>query len=263
MLQFTKTTKSHHISSHSKKNQQGITSWIMVLFAVALILVSIIVSTLTYRFSYRKGYHEAIEEAKISSDGVELNAEGLKSIQLENEIIKNEAEAAKQERDITLKNLADLRTKLEEQTVTNLQLQQTLDIYGKTIAKQGGIPLEIIGAKIEPLPENAFEYRFDVLKLAKDGAPRTLRPKMQLLNDTSFVEIPLQPSSYNIAGVARIRGRFIMPKGFRPLQVKLILSAGGEELEQLYNWRFGKRKNNIPLSLAEMPDTDQRPITND
>ncbi len=236
------------------------TIWLFVLFAIALVITSVIISTFVYKHAYRKGYHDANKEAKILADGIEMNADGLKSIQLENEILKNEADTAKQERDITLNNLVELRKRIDELNITNLQLEQTVELYGKNIARQGGIPLQIIGAKIEPLPENAFEYRFDVLKLAKDGKARTLRPRLELLNSTSFVNIPVKPSSYDIAGVARIRGRFVMPDGFQPKQLRLKLKTGDERLEQLYNWRLGKRKNNMPLSLAEIPNTDQKPI---
>ena len=52
-----------------------------------------------------------------------------------------------------------------------------------------------------------------------------------------------------------------MPDGFNPMQVKLTLSADGQEVEQLYNWRLGKRKDNVPLSLAEIPKTNERPIS--
>lgn len=243
-----------------KKNQHGMTSWLLLLIAIALVVVSIIVSTFVYKFAYRKGYHDSNEASKVTTDGVELNADGLKNIQLQNRFLKKEANTAQQERDITLKNLADLHDRVEKLTVTNLQLKQTNELYGKNIARQGGIPLQIIGAKIEPLPENAFEYRFDVLKLSANGRTLKLRPQMELLNSTSFVDIPIKPSNYDIAGVARIRGRFVMPDGFVPRQVRLKLKAGGDSIEQLYNWKFGKRKNNVPLSLAEIPETDQRPI---
>lgn len=237
------------------------TSWLLVLFAAALVIVSIIVSTLSYKFAYRKGYHQANKEASVTADGVAINAEGIKSIQLENDVLQNESDTAKQERDITLSNLTELRKRMEELETTNLQLQQTLSLYSKNISAQGGIPLQVIGAKIEPLPEDAFEYRFDVLQLTADGRTQTLRPRIELLNRTSFVEIPMKPTTYDISGVARIRGRFVMPEGFTPLQVKLRLRAGEENIEQLYNWRFGKRKNDVPLSLAEVPEPDQRPIT--
>ncbi len=84
-----------------------------------------------------------------------------------------------------------------------------------------------------------------------------------ILYSTSFVSVPIKPKTYEINGVARIRGRFTMPEGFTPQQLRLKLSAGSEDIEQLYNWRLGKRKNDIPLSLAEVPNPDQRPITDD
>ncbi len=242
-------------------NKPKLTKKLLPIFAITLIVVSLILSIFVYKLAYRKGYHDANRETKILADGIEMNTAGLKNIQLENEILKNEADSALQERDISLNNLVNLRKRMEELSITNAQLKQTIKLYAKNLSVQGGIPLQVIGVKIEPLPEQAYEYRFDVLQLAPDGKTYTLYPKIDLLNSTSFVSIPIKPKTYEINGVARIRGRFTMPEGFNPQQLRLKLSAGNENIEQLYNWRLGKRKNDVPLSLAEVPHPDQRPIT--
>ncbi len=251
----------HKPHSNFKNNQQGQVRIVLALFGAVLLIVVLTVSNFVYKIAYEKGYDSSNKETKILTDGIEMNTEGVKSIQLENKVLKSETEAAKQERDISLNNLVEMRERVKKLQTSNAQLQQTIDIYGKNIMSRGGIPLQIIGAKIAPLPEGAYEYRFDILQLTKDGKVQELKPSIKLLTKTSFVSIPLEPSSYEIKGVARVRGRFVMPKGFTPSQMQLNLTAGSEELEQVYNWKLGKRTNNLPLSLAEIPDTDDSPIT--
>src|SRR5699024_2733595 len=115
---------------------------------------------------------------------------------------------------------------------------------------------QVVGAKMEPLPENAFEYRFDVAMLAKDGHQHRLKPTLTLLDEDNLVDVPLEPSTYDIKGIARIRGRFVMPKGFSPKQAKLNLESNGQEVEQIYNWQLASPVEKMPLSLSEIPETD-------
>lgn len=232
-----------------------------ILFFLAILVVVGVALTFGYKLGFKKGYHKANVEATLTDDGEALTAENIKAIRLENDILKNKVTTAQQERDISLTNLSELRQAQQDLKITNLQLEQVNEVLTKTLAEHGGISLQILGAKIEPLPENAFEYRFDIAMLTEDAQAKTLIPKLTLLNDTSLVEVPLEPSRYKIKGIARIRGRFLMPKGFNPSQVKIQLSAGNEKIEQLYNWRAGKRVDNMPLTLTEVPDVDQRPVS--
>lgn len=238
----------------------GMMTGLLSLFALAMLAVAMLVAVFAYKFAYKQGRVDAIKESEITTDGELLTSQSLQDIRLQNNRLRTEADNAKQERDISLTNLSQLRQDMETLQITNEQLQQSVDIFSQKIADSGGIDLQVIGAEIEPLPENAFEYRFDVLMVNKDGKPTTLTAKLDLLNDTSFVNVPLNPSQYQINGISRIRGRFIMPDNFKPMQVKLTLSAGGQQVKQLYNWRLGKRKDNLPLSLAELPKTNERPI---
>ena len=116
-----------------------------------------------------------------------------------------------------------------------------------------------MASEIISLPNDTFEYRFDVSMLDISGKAVKMIPKLTLLNETSMVEVPLEPSSYDIRGVANIRGRFIMPEGFEPKQMKLELVAGNQKVQQLYNWQIGKIITNAPPSLAKchIQTTDQ------
>lgn len=248
------------LSNQSYIQQQGIAKNLLLLFASALVIVALVTMIFAYKIGYRQGYHRANVDVTMTEDGEELTADNIKSIRLENDILKTEMATVQQERDISLNNLIYLRQDKQELKVENLQLKQVNTIYEKNLMKRGGMPLQVIGAEIKPLPENAFEYHFDVAMLSEDGKEKPLSPKLTLLNATSFVEVPLEPSEYDIKGIVRIRGRFLMPKGFQPRQLILKLSSNGDNLEEMYNWRVGQHLENLPLSLSEMPEVDQAPV---
>ena len=157
-------------------------------------------------------------------------------------------------------NIKELRENQQELTVENRQVAQLNEVYAEVISDKGGMPLRILGAKIKPLPENAFEYGFDIAMLSSDGQAKRLKPTLTLLNDNSLVEVPLDSETYTIEGITRIRGRFTMPSGFKPLQVKLNLQAGGQQVEQLYDWSLGANVDGMPLSLLDLPKVDESPI---
>ncbi|PIE48062.1 MAG: hypothetical protein CSA42_00685 [Gammaproteobacteria bacterium] len=245
----------------TKNQQKGDTFTVFMLFLIGLIVVALLVAIFTFQIGYSSGVKSTESENDFMINGQLVTAGSLESIEQQNKQFKNEADVAKQERDISLKNLELLRAKVSELETNNLQLQRTIELFSTSIAKQGGIPLQVVEAKIEPLPENAFEYRFDVAMVNENGEYTQLVPKLTLLNNTSFVNIPLSPSTYDIKGMSYIRGRFVMPEGFKPAQLKLSLSAGDQTKEQIYNWRLGKKKADMPMSLSQVPDVDKHPIT--
>ena len=236
------------------------TSSLLVAFGGSLFLVALVSLLLGRQIGYHQGESHAVEQAKIAAGGEEISGENFKALKLKAETLQNALVIAQQERDISLNNLAELRLDEQELKVTNLQLQQNDEIFTKLLAKQGGIPLQIIGAKIVPLPENAYEYRYDVAMLDKSNQPKRLTPKMTLLDETHMVEVPLEPNTYNIHGMARVRGRFVMPKAFTPKQVKVEFESSGEHIEKIYDWQLGEPVDNMPYSLAETPETDKSPV---
>lgn len=242
--------------STSPRTQRGATGQILLLFLVALLFASLVVAVIGYKFGYRQGAHSAAknmpEVAEVSADITALNEENAK--------LKQDVETANQERDISRGNLEQLRGEFEELKTTNLQLEQVNGLLKSSVAEQGGVALNIMASEIISLPSNTFEYRFDVAMLDISGKAVKMIPKLTLLNATSMVEIPLEPSSYDIQGVANIRGRFIMPDGFEPKQMKLELVAGTQKVQQLYNWQIGKIIADAPTSLADNPSASRRPI---
>lgn len=244
----------------SSQNQLGYGVNILLLFGIAIVLTAIITMVFAYRFGYYRGYQISSHHEQLKEQEVGMTVDDVKSLKLQAQIMQKERDTAEQERDISLRNFAEQRKVQQELEIYNLQLEQLNDVYAQALSKKGGLPLQIIGAMIEPLPEHAFEYRFDIAMLSPDGKTKQLIPKLTLLDETSLVEVPLQPSEYEIAGVSHIRGRFVMPDGFQPKQVKLNISAAGQHIEQLYNWRLSTPVDNMPLSLAEIPEPDQRPV---
>lgn len=263
MYSLNKTNNISNIEATGvplNKSQQGASTLVLALFVVAMLVTAVVALAFGHKIGYQSGFHSIQSEAKQamidSSDAVQR----LKDMRLSHKIATNQAATAKQELAISLANLDELRRDQQELTVENRQVSQLNELYAEALSENGGLPLQVLGAKIEPLPENAFEYGFDIAMLAKDGKAKRLTPVLTLLNDDDFVEVPLDPSTYIIEGIARIRGRFTMPSGFKPMQVKLSLRAGGQEVEQLYDWKLGDRVDNMPLSLLDLPEVDESPI---
>lgn len=242
------------------RSQQGASTLVLALFVIAVLVTAIVAILFGHKLGYQRGYHSMQTETKQAIITSKESLQELEDLRVSHKIATNQAATAKQELEISLANIKELRENQQALTVENRQVAQLNDLYAEIVSEKGGLPLQILGAKIEPLPENAFEYGFDVAMLASDGKAKRLKPTLTLLDDNDFVEVPLDPVSYTIEGVTRIRGRFMMPSGFKPLQVKLNLNAGGQEIEQLYDWKLGAKVDSMPLSLLDLPEVDESPI---
>lgn len=231
--------------------ERGSTGQILVLFVMALILVAMVMAFFGYKIGHKQGVRSANQVAQTDKDDDTAEISPAEVMNL-----KKQLETAVQERDISLSNIENLQEQYETLKTQNLQLEQFNALLLDNVAKEGGVPLKVLASEIAPLPDRTFEYRFDVAMIDKSGQAVRMTPKLTLLNATSMVQIPLKPASYDVQGVTRIRGRFVMPEGFEPKQIKIELSAGEERTEQLYNWHVGK-----VMSIKEDTGIDQRPIT--
>ncbi len=240
--------------------QQGASTWLLALFVVAILVTSIVAILLGHKLGYQRGYYALKSETEQATINSKEATNELKDLRISHKVLTSQVATAKQELTISLANLDELRQKQQDLKVDNRQVSQLNDLYAEVIAEQGGMPLQILGAKIEPLPENAFEYGFDVGMLSEDGLAKNLKVMLTLQNKDNFVEVPLDPARYTIEGIVRIRGRFVMPAGFKPLQVKLSLEADDQQVEQLYDWKLGAMVDSMPLSLMDLPEVDQSPI---
>lgn len=242
------------------KGQRGASTLLLALFVVVVLVTATVGLLFGHKLGYQRGFHSMQTETKQAMINSSEATKELEKLRLSNKIATKQSATAKQELAISLANIKELRENQKELTVENRQLAQLNEAYAEIVVDQGGMPLKILGAKIKPLPENSFEYGFDVGMLSSDGQAKRLQPTLTLLNDNSLVEVPLDPAVYTIDGITRIRGRFTMPTGFRPLQVKLNLQAGGQKVEQLYNWSLGASVDNMPLSLHDLSEVDESPI---
>ncbi len=232
----------------------------LMAFGISLLIVAALALMFGQRIGYNRGISYAAQQAKQLAEGQEISASNVKALKQKSDSLQAQLTTAQQERDISLSNLAELRDSSQTLKVTNLQLAQGQEFLTQALAKKGGIPLQVIGAKIAPLPENAYEYRFDVGMVDPSGQSKLLTAKLTLLDEVNMVEVPIQPNNYDINGIARIRGRFIMPKDFVPKQVKLELTAGSQKAEHIYDWQLGQPIDDLPYSLEEAPAEDQRPV---
>ena len=240
--------------------QRGASTLLLALFVVAMLVTAIVAVLLGHKLGYQSGYYSQDSENKQAAVSSKQATTELKDLRISNKVLTNQVATAKQELTISLTNLDELRQNQRDLQVDSRQVAQLNELYADFISEKGGLPLQVLGAKIEPLPENAFEYGFDVGMLSKEGRAKSLSATLTLQNGDDFIEVPLEPARFSIQGIVRIRGRFVMPAGFKPLQVKLNLTAGDEEIEQLYDWTIGDMVDNMPLSLLDLPEVDQSPI---
>lgn len=251
-----KSSKNTIYFSH---HQRGSAQQILVLFVIALSLVAMVMAVFGYKIGHKQGLRKGetlqVAQQKDDTESTKMEVQGMSESETK---LKQQLDFAVKERDISLSNLETLREQNDELTTKNLQLSQINELFKKKLAKDGGIPLEVLGGEIISLPDNTYEYRFDVAMLVSSGATVNMTPKMTLLNATNMVKIPLKPAFYEITDVARIRGRFVMPEGFNPKQIKLEISAGGEQAEQLYNWQVGE-----VIAQREDKGVSERPVGSD
>lgn len=240
--------------------QQGAATWLLALFVVAVLVTAIVALVFGHKFGYQRGYYSLQNETKQAAANSEQASKELKDLRISHKILTNQVATAKQELTISLSNLDELRQTQQALKVESKQVSQLNELYAKLLTAKGGMPLQVLGAKIDPLPENAFEFGFDVGMLSSDGQAKNLKVILTLQDKDNFIEVPLDPANFAIEGIVRIRGRFVMPKGFKPLQVKLNLEAGDQQVEQLYDWNLGDMVDNMPLSLLDLPEVDKNPI---
>lgn len=234
------------------KQERGSIQQILLLFVVALILVAMVMAVFGYKIGHKQGSSQA------STVVVAQDEEKQATSTPELDKLKRQLETTTQERDIGLSNIEALEAQNEVLQTQNLQITQFNAMLLDRVAKAGGVPLTVLASEIASLPDRTFEYRFDVAMVDKSGKSMMMMPKLTLLNATNMVEIPLKPATYEINGIARIRGRFVMPEDFEPKQMKITLQAGTETAEELYNWQVGKV---IGMTEGEpLSGLDERPI---
>lgn len=239
--------------------QQGVTKKLFVLFLLSILVAGAGAGYLGHWLGFKLGAESFGETAK-AYHKLRSEADGREKLIAE---LKQKSTVAMQERDISLKNMEDIRDNLAVMQRREEFLIAQRDAYQSMVANQGGVSLKVYDQKIKPLPENAFEYRFDlVLVQAKDRPARHINVDLTLLDGDAIVRVPLRQSRYEIDGFKRVQGRFIMPKGFTPKKLKLVVQGVGEEnVVQYYRWGYGKKIQNMPAGLADVPKLEDIDIS--
>ncbi len=255
-----RTDTNSHMLTRISVSQTGASTWLLALFVAAILVTAIVGSVFGHKLGYQSGYHSIKAETDKAAVNGKQTSQELEDLRVTQKVLANQVATAKQELEISLANLDELRRTQRELNIENAQVTQLNDLYSDVIADNGGMPLQVLGAKIEPLPENAFEYGFDIGMLSAEGTAKSVLVSLTLLNDDDFVEVPLEPTRYSVKGIERIRGRFVMPERFKPLQAKLTLKSGNQEAVQLYDWDLGAMVDDMPLSLMDLQELDESPI---
>lgn len=206
---------------------------ILPLFACALVVAVIASGVLGYQAGERQGRQVS---AVVATDykGTKITNEDVQNMRIENDLLKSEVSTLIQERDISLNNLNLMREEMQSLRIEYDELKSLNELLTAN-ANLGDVPLEVVDVQINALEGGAYEYRFDVLVASL--TEKRLVPRLTLLNPTSMVEVPLKPSSYDAKGLVTVRGKFMMPEGFAPSQLRLVLNLGDKQIVKLYNWR--------------------------
>lgn len=226
------------------------TQKILALFATALMVVAVLMAVFGYKIGHKQGVRITTTKLMMGEAEEENEATSIRVASL-----KQQLDSVVQERDVSLSNLDTLREQNENLKTTNLKLKQLNDLLLDNVAKDGGLPLKLLAVEITSHAEDRYEYRMDVAMIDKSGRSVTLYPRLVLLNETAEAKINVKP--HEVQGLAYVRGEFVMPKDFKPKQmrVELRVTGGEKEAVRLYNWGVGK-----PMAVNDERGISERPI---
>lgn len=215
---------------------QGLFGQILPLVLVLTAIVAGLVGVLGYNLGERAGKKQA--SIITNHKGEVISADDIKTLQLENELLKNEVATLIQERDISINNL-NLVREVNHELKANYQEVNTLNEALARADPNDDKPAQVLEMAIYAIGSNVFEYNFDVLIVSTSD--KRLEPRLTLLNATNLVEIPLSPDEFNTKGMVKIQGKFAMPTGFNPSQLKLTLNIDGQNIVKFYDWQVQKQ----------------------
>lgn len=228
-------------TTRSKVLGDGLVGLILPLFAIAVLVATAVTGIFAYQLGVQKG--QSMSMVVLDESGKEITATEMKSIALENSILKSEVETLIKERDISLNNLNLVRDEINNLKINNGELKILADNLSETLNQQSqinGKTAEVVEMKVREFGisdkgEVIYEYRFSVL--VPSMSERQIKPELTLLNSTSQVTVPMKPSSYKAKGVVDIGGKFAMPEEFLPSQLRFDITVDGEKISKLYNWQ--------------------------
>lgn len=207
-------------------------SRVLPLVVCLVMVVAFFSGMLGYKFGERQGKKHALVITNHKNEAISVDE--VKTLYLENEILKTEVATLIQERDISLNNLNLVRDEMDELKADYNEVNALNQALASADPNDKS-PAQVLEMAIKPIGDNVFEYQFDVL--ISSTTDKRLIPKLTLLNATNLVEIPLTPKEFMSKGVVKIYGKFAMPENFTPNQLKLLLNIDGQTIVKLYNWQ--------------------------
>ena len=147
-------TANNRSYSRLNHHETGASTWLLALFVAAILVTAVVGLVFGHKLGYQSGYYSIKTETDKAAVNGKQTSQELKDLRISQKVLANQVATAKQELEISLANLDDLRGIQSALKVENAQVAQLNDLYANIIVEDGGMPLQVLGAKIEPLPEN-------------------------------------------------------------------------------------------------------------
>lgn len=160
--------------------------------------------------------------------------------------------AAIQERDISISNVNDLTTRYTQAIADKEQAETAGIIYREALRQRGGLGLMIQNIGIKPLPDNAYEYQIDLVQVSPSKRAASGTVEIRLVRGSEVLVVPMEDNQFNFDNLAKLTGRWTMPKGFTPQYVEVQLK-GSIPVTRRFAWSFGKPVDVESSFVNEIP----------
>lgn len=218
-----------------------------------IVLGGVIIGGGSLLLGYSVGHQQGLTAVGFSADAEQLN-DVVQEQKQAITILNTSLNTAVQERDLALASSNDLTLSLRKESDLRQQIEQQRDIYREVLRLRGGVALTIQNIDIKPLPENAFEYRLDLMQLQPNKRRAQGTVEMRLIDGDNILVIPMADNSYSFDSFERMTGRWTMPSGFTPKFIEVRLQGGS--VTKRFAWERGAAVNDTPAILSEIPEAE-------
>lgn len=210
---------------------------------------------------YSVGHQQGMTAVGASADQVEKLRKTLQTQQASIDTLSQSMTVTTQERDLAVENNHQLTSQLATLTDAQQLAQARLEGLMGWVIRQGGAPLDLREVQIRPLPEQAFEYRVDLMAMPASGRPVNGTLSIYLIDGDTLLEVPVQPSRFSVQGFLRLTGRWTMPKGVTPQFIEVRVQGGAVPVVRRYAWEQGAVLTDLPATLADVPPPPTDPAS--
>ena len=218
-----------------------------------IVLGGVIIGGGSLLLGYSVGHQQGLTAVGFSADAEQLN-DVVQEQKQAITILNTSLNTAVQERDLALASSNDLTLSLRKESDLRQQIEQQRDIYREVLRLRGGVALTVQNIDIKPLPENAFEYRLDLMQLQPNKRRAQGTVEMRLIDGDNILVIPMADNSYSFDSFERMTGRWTMPSGFTPKFIEVRLQGGS--VTKRFAWERGAAVNDTPAILSEIPEAE-------